>query len=411
MNADGTANPTFGGALGSGFNAEVEWIIGQPDGQLLVGGSFTSLNGVTTNRIVRLSAGGVVDPSFAGVSGAFNNVVQYLMPQSDGSIIAAGFFTTFGGVASSSVARLILPVPTATSLALSSPTVSGTDITATAIVTYSTGSAVGSGSVSFYVDPANPVAPSGPPASTVTLTSGGAQSTIHTAALVGSPAGTTHTVVAVFTDGPASATSTSGVASFAVLTYAPDPQFIQTSIPPGTLVISTPYTAASPLVLPAMTLNAGATLYSTTAAFSTIQVTDTRPGNLPYSLSALSSALTKAGVASPNANEIISAQNVGLTGLTLGSTNVTPGTFLGAVVSGGPTSGQNLTGFDDPAAAGLGALAPGTAGLGGAAPHVVLHANAGLGTTTVNGLLTINAPTNTLDGTYNGLVTFTILGS
>jgi alkyl sulfatase BDS1-like metallo-beta-lactamase superfamily hydrolase len=41
----------------------------------------------------------------------------------------------------------------------------------------------------------------------------------------------------------------------------------------------------------------------------------------------------------------------------------------------------------------------------------VLHANSGLGTTVAAGTLTITAPTNTVDGTYRGTVTFTIIGS
>jgi hypothetical protein len=223
----------------------------------------------------------------------------------------------------------------------------------------------------------------------------------------------THTVTAFYTDGTTFLASNSGAGTVIVTApaFTPDPQNIQTSIAPGTIVISTPYTAAAPLVLPAMTLNSAATLYTTTAAFNNIQVTDTRPGNLPYTLSALSTNLTKAGVVTPNANQIINAQNVGLTALGLAGTNASPSTFLGGVAAGGSTAGQNLTAFDNPAANGLASGAAGSAGLGGAAAHAVLHANSGLGLTKVNGLLTITAPTNTLDGTYNGIVTFTVLGS
>lgn len=225
--------------------------------------------------------------------------------------------------------------------------------------------------------------------------------------------GTHSAITAVYTDGTSFNTSTSGAGTVIVTAsvYAADPQNIQTSITAGTLVISTPYTAANPLILPAMTLNGTATLYSTSGLFNNIQVTDTRPGNLPYTLSALSSNLNKAGVALPNANQVISAQNVGLTAVGLITTNATPSTFLGGVAVGGSTAGQNLTGFNNPAASGLASGAAGSAGLGGATAHAVLHANSGLGTTAVNGLLTITAPTNTLDGTYNGIVTFTILGS
>jgi len=206
--------------------------------------------------------------------------------------------------------------------------------------------------------------------------------------------------------------STSPAATFTVTapTYTPDVQYIRTSVPAGTLVISTPYTGSNPLDLGPMVLNATATEYKSTGAFTGIQVTDTRAGNLPYTLSALASDLAKGGVVTPGVNERISGQNVGLTGLTLTSTNATPGTFLGGVAAGGSTTGQNLTGFDNPAASHVLAGSAGSLGLG-TTSKTVLHANSGLGTTVTAGTLTITAPTNTVDGTYTGTVTFTIIGS
>ena len=186
-------------------------------------------------------------------------------------------------------------------------------------------------------------------------------------------------------------------------------------IPPGTLVISTPYTSTNPLHLGNMTLSSTATGYTASGAFQNIIVTDTRPGNLPYTLSALSSNFYKTGVATPNNAQTINSQNVGLTALVKSAlpavNNVLPATFLGSQAPGASTAGQNETAFDNAAGAWLDGAATGSAGLGGASPHAVLHANNGLGTTTLDGLLTINAPTNTLDGTYAGTVTFTIIGS
>jgi streptogramin lyase len=190
-----------------------------------------------------------------------------------------------------------------------------------------------------------------------------------------------------------------------------DVQNIQTSIAAGTLIISTPYTPSSPLVLPAMTLDSSASEYATSAAFSNIQVTDTRPGNLPYTLSALATPLLKQGVAQPGLNETINAQNVGLNLSSLTSTNSTPNTFLGSQTQGTSTSGQNFTGFNNIAAAHVPGTNIGSSGLGGSTPHTVLHANNGLGTTVTNGTLTITAPTNTVDGIYAGYVTFSIIGS
>ncbi len=333
---------------------------------------------------------------------------------------------------------------TTTGLALSSSNiVYGVDtLTATATVTDTTGSvAVNAvGSVQFQVDGANV-------GSAVNINASGvATATIPTGSLTASATpGTAHTVTAVYTDGSSYLTSTSSNSTFyLIISYGTDVQNIQTSITGGTLVISTPYYVCSnvatsqggsytgtltngvgpsnpganvapctdhPLVLPAMTLNSSATEYSTSAAFTGISVADTRPGNLAYTLSAISSNLTKAGVNSPNANQTINAQNVGLNISALTSTNATPNTFLGAQTPGASTSGQNFTGFNNAAAAHVAAGDTGSAGLGGSAPHVVLHANSGLGTTVTNGTLSITAPSNTLDGTYAGTVTFSVIGA
>ena len=300
---------------------------------------------------------------------------------------------------------------TATNLALSSSNVNyGVDtLTATATVTDTTtpATAVNVGSVQFKVDGVN----SGSP---VTVSASGvATYTVPTGTLAASSTpGTAHTVTAVYTDGNTFNTSTSANATFNLIqSYAQDPQNIQTSITAGTLVISTPYTSTSPLVLPAMALNATATEYATSAAFTGISVADTRPGNLPYTLSAISTNLTKNGVLTPGVNETINAQNVGLNISSLTSTNATPNTFLGSQNPGTATTGQNFTGFNNAAAAHLAAGAAGSAGLGGASPHVVLHANSGLGTTVTAGTLSITAPSNTLDGTYAGVITFSIIGS
>jgi hypothetical protein len=195
----------------------------------------------------------------------------------------------------------------------------------------------------------------------------------------------------------------------AVVGSAPDVQAVQFAVESGTLQIATPYTSANPLVLPTMTINPALTEFSTSAPFQGITVGDNRPGSLAWTVSAISSPFAKFGVGTPGPNELINAQNVGLTGLMLTGTNALPATFLGGVPLGGGTTGQNLTAFDNPAAAHLPSGVSGSLGLGGT-PKAVLHANQGKGTTVVSGLLTVTAPTSTVDGVYAGTITFTILG-
>ncbi len=223
-------------------------------------------------------------------------------------------------------------------------------------------------------------------------------------------------IYAVFTptDALTYQSSQSSAASLVVAlpAYTPAVAGIETTIQPGTITLSTPYSTGSPLVLPDMTIDSNVTNYSTSGQFAGISVLDTRPGNLAYTLSALASNLVKQGIGgSPSNAQQISGENVGLTNLLLTSTNATPSTFLGSLAIGASTTGQNFSAFDNAAGAHLSASDTGSAGLGGVSGHEVLHANSGQGTTVIHGLLSINAPTNTVDGTYLGTLTFTVLGS
>jgi hypothetical protein len=166
-----------------------------------------------------------------------------------------------------------------------------------------------------------------------------------------------------------------------------DPQQIQVTVPAGSLVISTPYTDHA-LVLPDMHLTTNATMLTTSGTFDNIVVTDTRSGDLPYTISAL------CGPLSASATKIINGENVGLTNL-----NAVPsGGFAGSVTPHDNTAASPPVDPSD----------TGSAGLGGATAHAVLDTNHGLGTLTVSGTLTINAPTSTLPGTYTGTITFTV---
>jgi uncharacterized delta-60 repeat protein len=107
LSSDGVLDTAFntntGTASGGGINAmEI-----QPNGQILVGGAFTSWNGVTVNSIVRLNADGTRDTTFTTNAGtAANNTVSVIAIQSNGQIILAGNFTTWTGVTVNGIVRL-----------------------------------------------------------------------------------------------------------------------------------------------------------------------------------------------------------------------------------------------------------------------------------------------------------------
>jgi uncharacterized delta-60 repeat protein len=75
----------------------------QANGQFLVGGTFTSIGGVTRNYLARLNANGSLDATFTPV---LNGSVSALALQTDGKIIVGGSFTNVNGIARYYVARL-----------------------------------------------------------------------------------------------------------------------------------------------------------------------------------------------------------------------------------------------------------------------------------------------------------------
>jgi uncharacterized delta-60 repeat protein len=103
LNSDGSKDTSFNN--GTGFNNGIRTIKQQTDGKILVGGDFTSYNGVTENRIVRLNADGSKDATFNTGTG-FNSTVLSIYPQTDGKILVGGFFSTYNGVRENSIIRL-----------------------------------------------------------------------------------------------------------------------------------------------------------------------------------------------------------------------------------------------------------------------------------------------------------------
>jgi hypothetical protein len=322
--------------------------------------------------------------------------------------------------AASTISVTYPKIVTTTNLTLSANTVTQpSTLTATAAVT-STGASVTSGTVDFYVDPASPSAPTGTPSGSSSVVNGTATFTIDSSLLsAGSGCGgqslPTHTVVAVFNGDALFASSMSApAATFSVqsqTTNCSTSGNIQTTIPPGTLVITTGYTSSSPLTLPPMVLNQDANEYSTSVSLTGLTISDTRPGDTAYTVSVIATNLDRDGVSAPDVNQSISGQNLGLDLSTLVSTNASPNTFLGSQTPGAATGTQNFTGFNNPPASHVLSSDTGSLGLGGTTPHPILHANSGLGSTVFSGSLVLKAPTNLVDGTYAGTITFSILGS
>ena len=104
LNVNGTLDASFNPALGP--NDVVRAITLQPDGRILIGGSFTSVNGTNRNFIARLNLNGNLDASFLTSQSGGNGPVLAMALQTDGSIIVAGDFTTFNDVTRNRITRL-----------------------------------------------------------------------------------------------------------------------------------------------------------------------------------------------------------------------------------------------------------------------------------------------------------------
>jgi uncharacterized delta-60 repeat protein len=108
LNSDGTLDNTFN--IGTGANDEVRTISIQSDGKIIIGGHFTSFNGIVANRITRLNPDGTLDPTFNIGTGAdslgLGPLVWTSSILSDGKILIGGFFTVYNGIVRNSIARL-----------------------------------------------------------------------------------------------------------------------------------------------------------------------------------------------------------------------------------------------------------------------------------------------------------------
>lgn len=102
LNADGTLDPTFD--PGSGCNDNIQELVLQPDGNVLIAGNFTSYNGVSVGHLARIDTTGGLDPTFA-TEGATDNIACILL-EADGRMMIGGPFSNVQGVYGRGVARL-----------------------------------------------------------------------------------------------------------------------------------------------------------------------------------------------------------------------------------------------------------------------------------------------------------------
>jgi uncharacterized delta-60 repeat protein len=141
LNSNGGLDPSFSPIFGTG--ARVRAILVQTDGKIMVGGSFSGVNGFSRQNLVRLNSDGSLDESFnagtisevykvarqtdgkyltthsvslsrknidgsvdASFQGSTNGFVYSVVPQPDGTIVIGGQFSIVSGSARGNFARL-----------------------------------------------------------------------------------------------------------------------------------------------------------------------------------------------------------------------------------------------------------------------------------------------------------------
>ena len=117
LNGDGSLDTTFDPGIGT-YNPEtygtdpVHTVAVQPDGKILIGGSFGYFELLTYNGITRLNADGTVDLTFQPGSGTYNPItgladtIYNILLQPDGKILIGGNLVSFNQTRRYGVARL-----------------------------------------------------------------------------------------------------------------------------------------------------------------------------------------------------------------------------------------------------------------------------------------------------------------
>jgi len=117
LNPDGSNDSSF--SVGSSSNRVIKDVILEPSGKLIIGGEFTKFNGVTQLKLARLNTNGSLDTDFSpGTSITHNSLqtgstpsVEDLYRQVDGKVIVSGYFTHYNNISATNITRIAPEVP------------------------------------------------------------------------------------------------------------------------------------------------------------------------------------------------------------------------------------------------------------------------------------------------------------
>ena len=81
-------------------------ILIEPNGKIILGGVFTTVNGVNKNRLCRLNVNGTIDSTFDILTG-FDNYINSLTIDNNNKLMVAGAFNSYQSISSNKLIRLL----------------------------------------------------------------------------------------------------------------------------------------------------------------------------------------------------------------------------------------------------------------------------------------------------------------
>jgi uncharacterized delta-60 repeat protein len=108
LNSNGSLDTSFNpgtGTPGAGTGSLVNSIALQPDGKVLIGGNFTSINGTNCYGLARLNSDGSMDTNFTFVP-IVGSLINCIAVQTNGNILIGGSFGNINGYTRHNIARL-----------------------------------------------------------------------------------------------------------------------------------------------------------------------------------------------------------------------------------------------------------------------------------------------------------------
>ena len=103
LNSDGTLDTSFD--PGNGADSGIYSVVLQSNGKILIAGDFNYYNGTRCSHIARLNSDGTLDTSFDSGSDTNSDIFSMAL-QSDGKVLIGGYFTTYNGIINNHLARL-----------------------------------------------------------------------------------------------------------------------------------------------------------------------------------------------------------------------------------------------------------------------------------------------------------------